>query len=76
LTSDEVRQAAKRERVEKTIEEQAAEIITGIAALHNRLEKVDWLAISTDSRAQIQEAFSALTDAFAAIAQAGGKNLA
>jgi ParB family transcriptional regulator, chromosome partitioning protein len=76
LTSDEVREEAKKERVEKTTEEQAAVLLTGIAALHTRLEKIDWLALSTDDRSQIQEAFGALTDAFTAIVEADGKKLA
>jgi ParB family chromosome partitioning protein len=67
LTSDEVRQAAKRVKVEKTTEEQAADLITGIADVVSRMEKIDWSAVSTDSRTQMQAAFSALTDAFTAI---------
>ena len=67
LTSDEVRQAAKREKGDKTTEKQASDLIAGIAAVVSRLEKIDWSAVSTDSRTQIQEALSALTDTFATI---------
>ncbi|MFH1039293.1 MAG: ParB/RepB/Spo0J family partition protein [PVC group bacterium] len=64
LTSDEVREEVRTERQPPGPTEQAAAILTGIAALHTRLEKSDWQAFSTDDRSQIQDAFSALTDAF------------
>ena len=44
LTREEVRLEARRERQEKAPDDQAATMITGIAALHARLEKIDWLA--------------------------------
>ncbi|MDA8125847.1 MAG: hypothetical protein M0009_11755 [Deltaproteobacteria bacterium] len=64
LTSDEVRQAAKREKTEKTPDELAADLITGISALLSRLEKVEWFDISSDGRTHIQEAFATLDEAF------------
>jgi ParB family chromosome partitioning protein len=67
LTSEEVRLEAKRERQEKAPDDQAAAMITGIAALHTRLEKIDWFAISEENRNQLQQAFSSLSDALAAI---------
>ncbi|MDA8125845.1 MAG: ParB/RepB/Spo0J family partition protein [Deltaproteobacteria bacterium] len=63
LTSDEVRQAAKREKTEKTPDELAADLITGISALLSRLEKVEWFDISSDGRTHIQEAFATLDEA-------------
>jgi ParB family chromosome partitioning protein len=71
LTSDEIRQEAKKERKEKGPDEQAAAAVTSIAALHTRLEKIDWMAVSSDERVQLQEAFAALTETFKAIAVSG-----
>jgi ParB family transcriptional regulator, chromosome partitioning protein len=76
LTSDEVREEAKKERTPKTPEEEAAALLTGIAALHNRLDKCEWLSFSTEDRSQIQEAFSALADAFTAIVEGSSNRLA
>jgi ParB family transcriptional regulator, chromosome partitioning protein len=76
LTSDEVREEAKKERTPKTLAEQAAAILTGIAALHTRLEKIDWYALPDDDRGQIQEAFSALAAAFSGIVEGDGRELA
>jgi len=76
LTSDEVREEAKRERQEKGPAEQAAAITAGMASLVTRLEKIDWQALSDDDRSQIHEAFSALADAFDAVVEGSGKQLA
>ncbi|MHB9097551.1 MAG: ParB/RepB/Spo0J family partition protein [Syntrophales bacterium] len=76
LTSDEVRAEVKKERQPQGPTEQAAAILTGIAALHTRLDKGDWQAFSTDDRSQIQEAFSALADTFNAVVATSNQRLA
>ena len=76
LTSDEVRAEAKKEHTAKTLADQAAALLTGIAALHTRLEKIDWFALADEERSQIQGAFSALADAFNGIAQSRSGQLA
>jgi ParB family transcriptional regulator, chromosome partitioning protein len=76
LTSDEVREEAKKEHSPKTPADQAAALITGIAALHTRLEKIDWYTLGEEERGQIQEAFTALSDTFAEIVKARSSPLA
>ncbi len=73
LTSDEIREEAKKERQAPGPAEQAAAIITGIASLHTRVDKSDWSAFTTDDRSQIREAFMALAAALDAIPESGGK---
>lgn len=72
LTSDEIRQEAKRERQEKTTDDQAAAMIITIAALITRLENIDWFAISEEHREQLQQSLTALSDAFAGIEKTRG----
>lgn len=72
LTSDEVRQEAKRERQEKTTDDQAAAMIVTLAAIITHLENIDWFAISEENRKQLQQTLAALADTFAAIEKTRG----
>jgi len=73
LTSDEIREEIKKERQQPGPAEQAAAILTGIAALHTRVDKADWQAFSIEDRSQIKEAFMALYDTLDAIPENSGK---
>ena len=76
LTSDEIREEAKKERQPQGPAELAAATLTGITALQTRLEKLVWNALATDDRSEIEAAFAALTDAFNGLINKGGKQLA
>ena len=74
LTSDEVREEAKKERKEKLPAEQVAALIAGADALRGRLARLDWDALNSEEQMAIQEAVMALSDAMNALTEgpAGG----
>ena len=77
LTSDEVREEAKKERKEKLPAEQVAALIAGADALRGRLARLDWDALNSEEQMAIQEAVMALSDAMNALTEgpAGGAGL-
>ena len=76
LTSDEVREEAKKERKEKLPAEQVAALIAGADALRGRLAKLDWAALNSEERMALQEAVTALGDALNALAEGQGSGVA
>jgi len=72
LTSDEVREEAKKERKEKLPAEQVAALIAGADALRGRLAKLDWDALNSEEQMAIQEAVMALSDAMNALTEGPG----
>jgi ParB family chromosome partitioning protein len=67
LTSDEIREEAKKERQEKLPAEQVATLVAGADALRGRLAKLDWDTLSSEEQMAIQEAVMALSDAMNAL---------
>jgi ParB family chromosome partitioning protein len=69
LTSEELRAEKKERKKRGDGADGAAALLTGIASLHTRFDKIDWAALTDDDRRQIQEAFNVLADTVKAIAE-------